>query len=202
MTGARSAGRQDRYRCVRGKRTYQDVAAPHGRRSVLASAIEPLVWQAIERVLHNPALIAEEIERQRQGTSIQQANVDHERQQYGRQLAQCDKDIKRWEAAYVGEAITLEDFKIKKTEIDTRRVSIERELSHLDDQQHAMEQAALEIASLEDYCTRVRSQLQHFTTEEKRLALEALNITVTWHPENPVQIHGSIPVGIASDASP
>ncbi len=52
-----------------------------------------------------------------------------------------------------------------------------------------------------EYCARVRSQLQHFTLEEKRLALEALNITVTWHPEHPLAIQGSIPVDIVSNTS-
>ena len=33
-----------------------------------------------------------------------------------------------------------------------------------------------------DYCARVRAKLQHFTLEEKRQALNALNITVIWHP--------------------
>ena len=52
-------------------------------------------------------------------------------------------------------------------------------------QQRLIEQAELETTSLMDYCARVRSALQHFTLEEKRQALEMLNITVTWHPEWP-----------------
>ena len=44
-----------------------------------------------------------------------------------------------------------------------------------------------------DYCARVRSALQHFTLEEKRQALEMLNITVTWHPEWPTPNIKSLP---------
>jgi len=51
-----------------------------------------------------------------------------------------------------------------------------------------------------DYCTLVRAQLQHFTLEEKRQALKALNITVIWHPGKPLKIHGSIPVTIPTNA--
>jgi len=36
--------------------------------------------------------------------------------------------------------------------------------------------------------------------EEKRLALEALNITVVWHPEKAPDITGSIPMEIATNA--
>src|SRR5262249_13969216 len=173
---------------------------PHTRRSVPARALEPAVWEAVERVLHNPALIMAELERQRAGTSAQQTDLDRERHHYTRQLAQCDKELKRWEAAYLGEAIDLADFKAKKAEVDARRASAEQELARLDDQQRLIEQAELETTSLLEYCARVRSKLQTFTLEEKQRALEALNITVTWRPGEPPEIQGSIPNAIVSRA--
>src|SRR5207253_7376678 len=112
------------------------------------TAIEPIVWGAVERALNNPALIAAELERLQKGTSAQQTDLDRERQHYIRQLAQCDKDIKRWEAAYLGEAIDLADFKAKKAEIDARRASAEQELARLDAEQRLIEQAELETASI------------------------------------------------------
>jgi len=184
------------YRCTRP--AFHDVVAPHRRRSVQATAIELVVWEAVERALNNPTLIAAELERREDGTSAQQADMDRERQHYTRQLAQCDKDLKRWEAAYLGEAIDLTDFKAKKAEVDARRASAEQELARLDNQQCLLEQAELETASLTEYCARVQSELQHFTLEEKRRTLEALNITVVWHPEKPPEIHGSIPIVIAA----
>lgn len=39
---------------------------------------------------------------------------------------------------------------------------------------------------------RVRDALHQFDTAKKRLALEALNITVVWHPDNPLEIQGHI----------
>ena len=90
MTGEH-VGTRRRYRC--GRRPYQDVVAPHTRRIVAADKVEPVVWDAVERVLTNPALITTALERRREGTSAQQADLDSERQQYTRQLAQCDKDL-------------------------------------------------------------------------------------------------------------
>src|SRR5262249_55824732 len=116
------------------------------------------------------------------------------------QLTHCDKDLKRWEAAYLGEAIDLADFKAKKAEVDARRASAERELARLDAEQRAIDQAELDTASLMEYCVRVRQALRHFTTEEKRRALEALNITVIWHPNKPIKIQGSIQEVIGNDA--
>ena len=109
------------------------------------------------------------------------------------------KDLKRWEAACLGEAIDLTDF--KKAEVDTRRASVEQELTRLDDQQRLIEQAELEISSLMAYCERVRAELQTFNMEEKRRALEALDIAVIWHPGELPEIHGSISMAIVSNAA-
>ena len=164
-----------------------------------ALPLEAAVWDAVEQALNNPTLIAAELERRRDGTSAQQTDLDRDRQHYTRQLAQCDKDMKRWEAAYLGEAIDLADFKAKKGEVEARRASVERELACLDAEQRTIEQAELETASLMDYCARVRSALQHFTLEEKQRAMEALNIAVVWHPDKAPDIHGSISMSIASN---
>jgi site-specific DNA recombinase len=199
MTGG--AKRETRY-YVCNRRAFQDAVAPHTKRSIQAQEIEPLVWEAVERALNNPVLITAELEHRREGTSIQQAALDRERQQYQRQLAQCDKDLKRWEAAYLGEAIDLADFKAKKAEVDARRFSAEQELARLEAEEHLIEQTELETTALMDYCARVWQNLQHFTMEEKQRALEALNITVTWHPDWPKpKIEGSLPVPIVSNAS-
>jgi site-specific DNA recombinase len=160
------------YKCTRA--AFEPCA--HRRRVVLAERVEPAVWAAIERALRNPTLIAEEVTRRREDTSGQQTALAQERHEYERQLAQCEKDLKRWEAAYLGEAIDLDDFKAKKTEVETRRASATRELARLDDQQHLLEQVELETAMLTDYCRRVSQQLHRFDVAEQRLALEALNI--------------------------
>ncbi len=197
MTGATKPGGSRHYGCNR--RPFQDAVAPHRRRTVQATAIEPVVWEAVERVLNNPALIAAELERRREGTSAQQADLDHERHHYIRQIAQCEKDLTRWEAAYLVEAIDVADFKAKKAEVDARRTSTERELTRLDNQQRLIERADLETASLIEYCARVQSELQHFTLDEKRRALEVLDLTVIWHPDKPPEMYGSIPVTIVSN---
>jgi hypothetical protein len=44
------------------------------------------------------------------------------------------------------------------------------------------------------YCTLVRQRLQTFDGREKCLPLEALDIRVTWTPNEPLVIQGSIPL--------
>jgi hypothetical protein len=154
----------------------------------------------VENVLRNPTRIAREVEQRQQGVSTEQCVLDRERRSYDGQLAQCDKDLKRWEAAYLGEVIDLDDFKAKKAEVMARRASAERELARLDEQEHLLQQTLLDTATLVDYCQRVQANLTRFDNAEKRLALEALNITVIWHHDKLLEIHGSVPVSIASYA--
>ena len=78
-------------------------------------------------------------------------------------------------------------------EVDACRTGAEQELARLADQQHALNHAVYEMASLKDYCSRVQANLQALSMDEKRLALESLHITVVWHPDKPLEIHGSIP---------
>lgn len=202
--GSAMAGHPDprgitRYRCTRPHRGGLVVA--HTIRSIGAKVIEAVVWQAVERVLRDPDLIAAELKRRRASTDTQQSDMDRERQQYQRQLKQCNKELQRWEAAYVGEVIDLGEFKAKKTEVGTRRTSAEAELARLDAEQRVIEQAKLEAASLHNYCARVRANLQQLTMAEKRQALDALDIRVTWHPDWPApKIEGRIPIYIASDS--
>jgi site-specific DNA recombinase len=199
MYGAHGGDQRPQYRCTR--RAFQDVVAPHRRRSVQATAIEPIVWEAVEQALRNPALIADELERRREGTNAQQTDMGRERQQSQRQIAQCEKELARWYTAYEKEVIDLEDFKRRKAEVDARRASAQQELARLDAEQHALELLELETASLKEYCARVRQELQHFALEEKQRALEALDITVTWRPGQALEIRGSIPVSIVNSAS-
>ena len=191
MTGQFNPQREHRfYRCSRPP--YHNPLPC--RRTVSARAIEDPVWQKIEEVLQNPELIASEVQRRTKHADTEQGTLNSERDCFTRQLEQCDKEMKKWEAAYIADVITLEDFKARKAEIGTRRTSAEQELARLTEQQRVLEQAARETASLVDYCVHVRENLSGFSMEEKRLALTALNITVYWHPDAPLEIHGSIPV--------
>jgi site-specific DNA recombinase len=180
------------YRCFRP--VFQDVVVPHSRRSLQASAIEPVVWAAMEKALNDPTIIANEVKRRRDNANIQRVDLDCERKEYARQIAQCEKELSRWYTAYAKEVIDLDDFQKRKSEADMRRASAEQELARLDAEQHALEQSELETASLMAFCARVREKSKRLTLEDKRDALKAFNTIVTWHPDWPTpQIECSLP---------
>lgn len=148
----------------------------------------------MKNALRDPHTIAAEIVRQ-------QADVDAHRQEGAREtqllttaLARCDRDLKRWEDAYLAEAITLEDFKAKKAEVDARRDSLHAERTRLAARAQELEQQLIDAASLVEYCRRVNENLEGFDIPTQRTALEALTIVVTWEPGKPLHIQGSIPV--------
>jgi site-specific DNA recombinase len=198
MTGFSNRQGSRLYKCTRPP--YHDVE-PHSKRRVVAPTVESAIWRAVERALNNPRRIAAFLKRRRQGTRTQQGNLDHERQLYTRQLAQCDKDTHRWEAAYLAEAIDVDDFKGKKAEIEVRRASVTRELARLEEEEQHILEATLETVAIEDYCARVRSNLKDFTIQEKRVALEALDVRAVWHPDRPLDLSGGIEVDIVSSTS-
>jgi len=154
----------------------------------------------VERLLQDPARIAQAVERRTQDTTDQEATLTRDRRSFERQRAQCERDLQKWERAYLADAITLDDFKAKKADIDTRRASVEQELARLDDHARQLHQARADTASLREYCARVRAKLHRFTIDEKRLALEALDIQVTWPgPGQKLQIEGNVEVNIENN---
>ena len=66
--------------------------------------------------------------------------------------------------------------------LDRRQAGLEQEMAHHEAEQRRSEQTRVEVAALQDWCARVRANLQHCTMEEKQRALEALDIRGSWHP--------------------
>jgi hypothetical protein len=143
--------------------------------------------------LRDPHRIAAEVLRQHAAVATRQQDLDRETHLLTTAMARCDRDLKRWEDAYLGEAITLDDFKTKRAEIDARRESLHAERARLDEHARQLDQHRVDAEALVEYCHRVRENLTHFDMPEKRKTLESLDIIVTWAPDKPVpQIDGNI----------
>lgn len=180
MTGQYNAKKSWRYyRCNRP----QYLNPQPCRRTVGADFIEDAVWQAVSKRLRNPQLIAQEVQGRDAHADSQRHAIDHERECFSRQLRPCDKELKKWESAYIADILTMEDFKAKKDEIETRRTSAQQEIARLDEQQRNLEHAVLITASLREYCAKVRKNLTNSSMNKKQEILAALHLTVVWHPD-------------------
>jgi len=108
-------------------------------------------------------------------------------------MSKLDRELRQWEHAYANAVLTLDEFKTYKQDIQKRRPmllakeeSIQESLRRVADHEAHME-------SLKTYCRQVQSQLTSLDIPMKRVALEALDIQVTWTPGEPICIAGGIP---------
>ncbi len=164
------------------------------RGSIKARAVEPQGWAAVERVLRQPELIAAEVVRQRMDADKQRAALSQEMNRLTESLARCDRDAQRWAEAYAAEVISLTELKRYRTEITVRRQQLNDQQTTLQGELEAIGGTVDQVEALVRYCAQVHQRLQTFDEEEKRLALEALGIRVTWTPDQPLAVQGSIPI--------
>jgi site-specific DNA recombinase len=160
-----------------------------------ADVVEPQVWAAIMRVLEQPELIAAEVARQEACADEQRAEIAGRIALIEAALAKCDREVQRWADAYAGEVIHLAELKGYRAEIVARRQSIQAERDAYQRQLEAVGAIVQQVDTLTAYCARVRQRLRAFDQAEKRLAIEALDIRVSWIPGQPLAIQGNIPLG-------
>jgi hypothetical protein len=108
-------------------------------------------------------------------------------------LDKCDREEQLWTQAYAGKVINLAELKGCRAEIAARRESIFTQRQQLQTKLDTIGLAVEHGEALIGYCARVRQKVQTFGAAEQRLAIEALNVRVTWTPEAPLAIEGTIP---------
>ncbi|MBI3328614.1 MAG: hypothetical protein HYZ81_18165 [Nitrospinae bacterium] len=70
--------------------------------------------------------------------------------------------------------------KAYRAEIAARRKGLDEEQRTLQARMESARRGLAHVETLTSYCAQVRARLQTFENEEKRLALQALDIQVTW----------------------
>jgi site-specific DNA recombinase len=193
MSGRTSRSKFRYYRCA----SWSNGAEPSGRcyGEPRVDEIDSHVWAAVVRLLEQPELIAQEVQRQHDTADDQRAEVQQELTLIEAGLTKCEREQQKWEQAYVDDAIDLADFKAKKAEVEARRQSLLRQRAEADAKLESIGQAVEQVEALIDYCRRAGEMLQTFEYAEKRQALETLSIRATWTPGQPLAIEGTIPMG-------
>jgi len=78
--------------------------------------------------------------------------------------------------------------------LNEQRAILEQRKSELETRIEQAKQTEVDMECIERFCELVRQNLGNFTFEDKRLALEALQVKV-WVDGDNVNIEGAIPVG-------
>lgn len=162
------------YRCSSYIRRF---AQRCGASAVPADLCENWAWAEIKRYLQNPNLIAQEVERlQTEGIDAQLVK-DREVTQKAldRHNQGTQRLVKRLRDAddELAEIIERELLNAKR-----EKQALLNTLADLDARIEGQEQAAVNLKSLYDYCREVENELAGFEFDEKRLALDALGVTV------------------------
>jgi site-specific DNA recombinase len=162
------------YRCSSSVRRF---AEPCGASAVNADRCEEWAWTEIKRYLQNPELIAQEVERvqaegidsqlvkDREVTQKALERHNHGAQRLVKRLRDADDEL--------AEIIERELLQAKR-----EKQALLKTLAELDARIEGQERAAVNLKSLYDYCREVENELAVFNFDEKRLALEALGVTV------------------------
>lgn len=161
-------------------------------RSVSAKWLEETTWLEVEKVLKSPELILAELERQRkEGTESthleEQSRLNHSR------LNTLDEAETRYLRLYgisaISEAKLVEECK----RIRQEQQKIEQENMELEKRIKSAKETKLDIESVRRICKLAAQNLANFTLEQKRLALQALNIKA-WVDGDCVTVEGVLPI--------
>ncbi len=186
------------YRCY-GRRRPESIT-PCPAKGVKGVESEFLVWEEVKKVLIHPDLILSELRRRQDEASNSQA-VEDDIRVVDKRLERIDSSIQRLVTLY------------RLSEIDDQFILNENKKLKQEKERLLEEKAALrnrlevqtvnefQLEALREYCDRAAKNIEQFTYEDKRLALDALGIEVIVKPEG-IAIRGAIPASIPSITSP
>ena len=174
-----------------------------GRRSIVtpikcdnkgyqADFLEGMVWEQVEELLSNPQLVLAELERRKHEPN-QVEFLEQELNDIVQRLRELDNEQERllqWALkGFPEETVVIENEKINRTRADLkeRKAELEKKIEDAEENE-------VDLEGVEQFCELARENLMNFTFENKRLALEALQVKVRIDGDN-VSIQGAIPVG-------
>ena len=177
------------YRCS-SRRDLGLLRTCHNR-SYDADWLDKEVWTRVKSILLKPELIIAELER-RQSEESESDFLERDLETVKIKLANREKQKARvWRAfEIVGDEETFKrDIAVVNREIEDLRA----EKSELERHIETRKQWKLDAESIKGFCQIARQNIQSFSFEEKRLALEALQIKV-WINGEFIDVEGIIPI--------
>jgi site-specific DNA recombinase len=165
-----------------------------------AQALADLVWQDLCRVLREPALITDELERAQRGEWWPQA-LQARRQTLRDVLAQLERQQARLLDLYLAEVIEYEEFERKRKEVAQSQQGFRQQLRQLDAQAQQHVHTAALAQGIEAFCRRVLPTLDKLTLAQRRQLVELLIDRVIVN-EAQVEIRSVVPTGPKGETTP
>jgi len=185
------------YTCPRNLKQVSPVKC--GQSSISASKVEGPVWERIRAILSEPELVVREVLRsqeQSKDVSLLQRSLDRVEAQLANREKQKTRAWKAFEITGDEEA-----FKANIALLQKEVATLEQERHQLQQHIEANRGFKLDLKAVEGVCESIRGNLMELDFHGKRLALEALNVTV-WLDDGALFIEGAIPASVGSVESP
>jgi site-specific DNA recombinase len=156
-----------------------------------ANRLEKLVWEQIESLLSKPEVILAGL-KAKQNEANEAQSLPHELDQISRQSKGLDREqeqLLQWALkGFPEETVVKENERINRF-----RAELKQRGAELEARIEQVKQASTDIQGIERFCELARQNLGDFTFENKRLALQELQVKV-WIDGNTVSIEGAIPI--------
>lgn len=170
------------------------------RPSIVAHKVDEDVWNHVREVLTNPAVVKEEIEKQRQSGKDPAAN---ELVSLDRLLAQVAKqqNVTAGAVGMLDDPDAAAPLLVRLERLADQKRNLLSERARLLEQQVAWEAQQTELDSLEEWCSTVSANLEELTYQQKRLALDVLGFKVTVYKADHTprwQVTAEIPLEVDS----
>ena len=172
------------YRCPRTKDSLCDA------RLVKADELEKLVWDEVKRVLLNPQLILAHIEER--GKEDSETVSKREHTGITQRLASLDMEERRLYRLYTSGRYDQKKLDDELDRVRTERSSLESRLEEIQNRLQGQREILERKRSIEEYCRKATENIDSFDFEQKRLAVDALDIQVVVEG-NHLAVSGVIP---------
>ena len=181
---------QPYYRCSGRSRLVSST--PCDNKTMSAKWLEENVWFEVANVLKNPEMILTEL-RRRKESGVDITHLEERVKLNCNQLATIDEAETRYLRLYGAGVISRDKLETECKRIGSERARIERENKDLDTRIAEAKELVFDSEQIDQVCNLVTTNLVNLTFEEKRLALEALNVKV-WIDGHSVAVQGMIPI--------
>ena len=168
MAGQVSNGRTT-YRCAHGG-VNREPGVPKHSCILKGEDVEPLVWQAVSELLHNPTLLADAWLSQQEETTAQPGEL-HRLQ--NRQKA-LERQWTRLLDLYQDNLLDKETLSQRKARIDAERTRLAERLQQLQQQERRERVKDEMLADFEAYCQQMMSRLENPTPETQQEVIRLL----------------------------
>ncbi len=196
--GYPDSGRVSTYRCS----SHRAPNMPCAGKVVPADAIDAWAREEVTKRLRNPGVIAAEVQRrQEQGPD---AILTDDLAKARREVARCEREQHKLVAKLrTAEDTTSRLWSLVEAEVDALegdREDWQKTIRQIEDRMAEQQLAEAHLEAVRDYCARVSGNLEHFGVEERRLALDALTVTVTatgkdsagWDLDGAIPLYGEV----------